>query len=365
MKQILVRSGTVVMSEAAFETDLIVRGEQISALGNLAGVKADVEIDATGLLVLPGAVDGHVRFNDSFGDAEDAYDYYSGTLAAACGGVTSVIDVSNQKKGETLLSTIETKKNEARGRALVDWGVHPAIAEPTFETLEEIPLVIEQGAPTIKCYMTHPEAGFKMDDEDLERVLNALDYWGGMLIVHAEDRALRRLIEIARQTHCRLFLARVSSSKSVEMIEEAQRQGVRVFAETCDHPGIFPKGIPGTETRLNLLYSEGVAKGRLTLTKFVELISGAPAAHFGLAPKKGTLEPGADADIVLFDPLEEWTLTKKTLRTAADQTAYNGVKVVGKIKKVFSRGELIVDGDRCVAAKGRGRYIHRTLNTRS
>jgi dihydropyrimidinase len=123
-----------------------------------------------------------------------------------------------------------------------------------------------------------------------------------------------------------------------------------------------PNGIPGIEVRLPLLYSEGVVKGRISLSRFVELISTHPALLFGLAPQKGTLAPGADADIVLFDPKIQWTMNQESLHMAADWSAYENIPITGKILKVFSRGDLIVNGDRCLARKGRGRYLYRKLD---
>jgi dihydropyrimidinase len=146
-KKILIKGGTVVSDQCGSQMDLLIEGEQISELGDFSGLKVDVEIEAQGLLVLPGAVDSHVHFNDVFMNTISVHDYYTGTLAAAYGGVTSVIDFSNQGQGESLISTIETKKKEAHGLALVDWGVHPVITQPTDETLREIPLMVEQGAP--------------------------------------------------------------------------------------------------------------------------------------------------------------------------------------------------------------------------
>jgi dihydroorotase-like cyclic amidohydrolase len=365
MKQTLIRGGTVVTTEAASEADILISGEKISAVGNLTGVKADVEIDATGLLVFPGAIDGHVRFNDSSQRGEGTHDYYSGTLAAALGGVTSVVDVSNQKKGNTLLGAIEEKKKQADGLALIDWGVHPAITEPSFNTIEEIPLVVAQGAPTITCYMNDPVKGLAMKDEDLERVLDAIDFYHGMLIVHAEAdiRALTRLIEMARRTETQLFVTYPAFSEGFALIAEAQDDGIGVFGDTQSYSNLCPHGLPVIEQRLSVLYSEGVAKGKMSLPKFVDVIAGMPAAAFGLAYKKGSLEPTTDADIVLFDPKREWTMKRQSPPLAPDRSPYDGLRVTGKIKKVFSRGELIVDDDRVLAQKGRGRYLYRRLGT--
>jgi dihydropyrimidinase len=125
---------------------------------------------------------------------------------------------------------------------------------------------------------------------------------------------------------------------------------------------LCPNGIPGIEVRLSLLYSEGVAKGRLTLSRFVELIAAAPARIFGLAPRKGVLQAGSDADIVLFDPAARWTMGLETLHMAADWSAYEGIEITGRIARVLSRGETIVSDGRFQAEKGRGRFLHRSLS---
>ena len=89
-----------------------------------------------------------------------------------------------------------------------------------------------------------------------------------------------------------------------------------------------------------------------------------PALLFGLAPQKGSLIPGADADIVIFDPNKKWIMGQKTLHQATDWSAYENIEITGKIEKVVSRGELLIDGDDCLAEKGRGKYLHRKLNFR-
>lgn len=452
----LIRKGTVVRGQTVSQQDVLIRGEHIAALGDLSDHKADIEIDASGLLVLPGAVDTHVHFNDVFMNTISVHDYYTGTLAAAYGGVTSIIDFSNQVSSESLMSTLKNKKDEAKGKALVDWGVHPVITQPTPEILEEIPLIVKEGAPTIKCYLTYREEGLMVEEEDLKRIFKSLRNSGGMLMVHAEDNeiieenvprfinsgltrpiyhaksrppeaensAIRRCIQLARETGGRLFIVHLATDKGVELIGAARDENLDVFAETCTHylvltdkmlersdgikwicspplrnPSIqdklweglkdgrismvtsddaaysweaklygaerfdkCPNGIPGIETRLNLLYSEGVAKGRLTLPRFVELVSTIPANLFGLAPQKGSLTPGAEADIVLFDPKPKWNMNQQTLHMATDWSAYENIEITGKIVKTFSRGDLIIEGDRCLAEKGRGRYLHRKLD---
>jgi dihydropyrimidinase len=126
-----------------------------------------------------------------------------------------------------------------------------------------------------------------------------------------------------------------------------------------DRFDLCPNGIPGLEVRLSLLYSEGVVKGRITLPRLVALTAAVPARVFGLAPAKGAVAPGADADLVLFDPSARWTMGLNSLHMAADWSAYEGIEVTGRVVKVFSRGELIVDGESFLGRPGRGRFLKR------
>ena len=161
----LIKGGTVVTSQNVSVEDILIQGEHISEIGILTEFKADKEFDARGLLVFPGAVDTHVHFNDSFMNTVSVHNFYSGTLAAAYGGVTSIIDFANQQKGRSLQEALTHKKAEAQGQALIDWGVHPVIIDPTPETLSEIPQMVKEGAPTIKCYMTYRQEGLMTEEK--------------------------------------------------------------------------------------------------------------------------------------------------------------------------------------------------------
>ncbi len=451
----LIRNGLVVSEEGAIRQDVLIKGERIDRLSPAIEEQADRIVDADGLLVLPGAVDPHVHFNDEFMGTVSVHDFFAGTLAAAYGGVTSVIDFSNQAPGAPLMSTLESKLWEAEGKAILDWGVHPVITRTSPEVLDEIPLLAERGAPTIKCYMTYRSEGLMMEEPELEQILARLKEVNGMLMLHAEDNdiieakvprliatgntraifharsrptqaedtAIRKAVHIAQETGGRVFVVHLASASGLDIIKRARAQGTHIQCETCTHYLMFtdamlerddgikwicspplrdesvqqalwsglqeghiaqvssddsafsweakllgrdrfdlcPNGIPGIEVRLPLLYSEGVAKDRISLSQWVKLVSTNPARLFGLFPQKGTVAPGSDADLVLFDPEERWTMGRDTLHMAVDWSAYEGLEVLGKVKKVFSRGELIIDGERCLAQKGRGHYLHRRL----
>ncbi|MEM6518808.1 MAG: amidohydrolase family protein [Cyanobacteria bacterium P01_C01_bin.70] len=124
----------------------------------------------------------------------------------------------------------------------------------------------------------------------------------------------------------------------------------------------IPNGAPGVEFRLPLLYDGGVNAGRITLNRFVQLTSTAPAKMFGLFPQKGAIAVGSDADLVLFDPHERHILSAKTHHSNVDYSLFEGREVQGRVKRVFLRGELIVDGNKWRGRAGMGQYIKRSAS---
>ena len=121
----------------------------------------------------------------------------------------------------------------------------------------------------------------------------------------------------------------------------------------------IPNGHPAIENRMELLFSEGVNKGKITLNKFVEVSSTNAAKIFGMFPKKGTIAVGSDADIVLWDANEEHTLLASTHHMNVDYSGYEGWQVKGKVKKVLLRGKLAIDNNECLVGKGFGKFIKR------
>jgi dihydropyrimidinase len=124
----------------------------------------------------------------------------------------------------------------------------------------------------------------------------------------------------------------------------------------------IPNGIPGLETRLPLLFSEGVQKRRLSLNRFVELTATNPAKLYGLHPRKGTIAIGADADIAVWDPEREVTISNARLHHAVDYTPYEGMHIRGWPALTFSRGEIVWDGRRPQGAPGRGKFLECALS---
>jgi len=121
----------------------------------------------------------------------------------------------------------------------------------------------------------------------------------------------------------------------------------------------IPNGGPGVENRLQLIHHYGVNAGKISLNRFVELVATSPARIFGMYPKKGTIAPGSDADIVIWDPEADFTISAQTHHMRVDYSLFEGFQVKGNVRQVLSRGEVVIDGGKFSGKPGRGRYLKR------
>ncbi len=122
----------------------------------------------------------------------------------------------------------------------------------------------------------------------------------------------------------------------------------------------IPNGGPGVEHRMSLIYSGGVASGRFSANRFVELVSTTPAKLFGLYPRKGTIAVGSDADLVIFDPKRKHTISAKTHHMRVDYSMFEGIEVTGMPDIVLSRGKVVVDGNKFLGRAGQGEFLRRS-----
>ncbi|PXY27629.1 dihydropyrimidinase [Prauserella muralis] len=240
-----------------------------------------------------------------------------------------------------------------------------------------------------------------------------------------EGEATSRAITLAKVTGAPLYIVHLSAAQALAAVAQARDEGQNVFAETCpqylylsiedlakpdfegakyvaspplrekhhqadlwrglrtndlsvvstDHcPFCFkdqkelgrgdfskiPNGMPGVEHRMDLLH-QGVVAGEISLARWVEACSTTPARMFGLYPRKGVLAPGSDADIVIYDPAAEQTLSAATHHMAVDYSAYEGMTITGKVDTVLSRGRVVVDGGEYHGSAGHGRFLSRDL----
>lgn len=215
---------------------------------------------------------------------------------------------------------------EARNRGL------PAFAETCphylFLTIEEYD---RPGFEAAKYVMTPP-----LREHDCQQAL-----WRGLKF---DD------LQIVSTDHCPFCF-----NESPHGIYRSKQFGRNNFSS-------IPNGAPGVEFRIPLLYDGGVSAGRISLNRFVQLTSTSPAKMFGLFPRKGAIAVGSDADIVLFDPKKSHILSASTHHSNADYSLFEGRQVIGKVEKVFLRGQLIVDGNHWLGRSGAGQYQKRSAS---
>lgn len=455
----VITGGLIAHHKGSFHADIAFENGVIVTVGEKLARQGDKVVDATGRIVMPGGVDAHTHVALSIGDLSVSDGWRLGTLAAAFGGTTTIVEhISNGPEGCSLFHMPERFRDEAEGEAVTDYGLHAVVQRVDEGILAETPRMVAAGYPTFKAYMTYAS---RLDDHALIAIMDALARHKGLLTVHAENHeiiawltaklraqghtdptahplsrpgyceseAVYRLIGLASAAEAGLYVVHLSTTEGLAHIEKAQHMGVPVLAETCpqyllltdevyasgdqacpdaglsfvmappprqaadtaalweglrsgsvavvatDHcsfsmeqkrrlggGNVFtcPGGAPGIETRLPLLYSEGVLKGRLTLERFVDVVSTAPARIMGLADK-GVLEPGKDADIVLLNPAEERVLSAATLHQHVDYTPFAGMRVRGWPDKVWLRGRPLIDEGRFVGEAGCGRFVPRQI----
>jgi dihydropyrimidinase len=451
----LIQGGTVVTATDRYRGDVLVEGETIAIIGTALDIHADKVIDATGKYVLPGGIDVHTHLDMPFGGSTSADDFESGTIAAAHGGTTAVVDFAIQYKGQTLHHAWETWMKKAEGKAVIDYGFHMIMTDLNDQTEQEMDALVRQGVTSFKLFMAY-RGVFMLDDASIFRALLRTGKNGGTICMHAENgdvidvlvqqalaeghtapkyhaltrparaeaEATHRAIALSEIAGVPVYIVHLSSAEALEMVTEARDRGLPAYAETCpqylflsyenyeepdfagakyvmspplrekakrdqlwrglafgdlqaistDHCPFcmkeqkelgrhdfskIPNGAPGIETRMSLVFDGGVGPGHISLNRFVELTSTSPAKIFGLFPRKGTIAPGSDADILVFDPNRTITLSYRTLHMNVDYNPYEGRQVTGATDTVLSRGRVIIENGAFVGRRGAGSFIRR------
>ncbi|EST11191.1 dihydropyrimidinase [Sporolactobacillus laevolacticus] len=452
----LIKNGTIVTSERVVQGDLYMSEGIIQMIGNCEGLVTDEVIDASGLYILPGGVDVHTHLNLHQGNYVATDDFYTGTVAAACGGTTCIVDhMEFGPAGCSLKNRVDVYHGYAYGKAVIDYSFHGVIQHVDEAILDEMASIIEnEGITSFKIYLTYD---YKLDDEAALRVMKRLGDLGAVTAIHcendgilsffkkhylehnqkspifhalsrpeeAEAEAVGRMITLSEIAgDAPIYIVHVSTAKAAKIIAEAKQKKRNVHGETCpqylfldqecyrepDNGGLkyimspplrrksnqnllwnyisegtldvigtdhcpfnfhgdkqagrddfskCPNGAPGIETRIPLLFSEGVMKKRISLQDFVKIISTNPAKLMGLYPKKGDITVGADADLVMIDPKKKVTLRSDFLHEHVDYTCYEGFELQGYPVMTLSRGEVICKDGAFIGHEGRGQFLKR------
>ncbi|MEP7131997.1 MAG: amidohydrolase family protein, partial [Acidobacteriota bacterium] len=170
MTTTLIRNGTIATATDLYRGDVLIEGERISMIGTALTMPADVTIDAAGKYVLPGGIDVHTHLDMPFGGTTSADDFESGTIAAAHGGTTSVVDFAIQYRGQTLRHAQEAWMGKAEGKAAIDYGFHMIVTELDGKVEAEMDALVAEGITSFKLFMAYPGV-FMLDDASIFRAL--------------------------------------------------------------------------------------------------------------------------------------------------------------------------------------------------
>src|SRR5712672_1792918 len=457
----VIRNGTVVTATDTSVADVGIVGDKISAIGaGLPVENASRVIDAAKHLVIPGGIDVHTHLDMPFGGTTSADDFETGTIAAAFGGTTTLIDFAIQYKGQTLRQAFDTWMQKAQSKAVTDYAFHCIITDLGSAQLEEMGQLVREGVTSFKLFMAYPGV-FMLDDATIFRAMRQAAKHNGLICMHAENggaidvivqqalaegkkapkyhaltrpttaeaEATSRAIALAEMAGAPVYIVHLSCNDALEKVREARDRGLPVYAETCpqylylsienfdvpdfegakyvftpplrekwhqeklwnglkrdhlqvvstDHcPFCFkeqkelgrddftkiPNGGPGVEHRMSLIYSGGVAQGRFSVNRFVELVSTTPAKLFGLFPRKGTIAVGSDADLVIFDPTYRGVISARTQHINNDYSGFEGFTVEGRPAVVTVRGKIQVRDGSFVGERRRGQLLRRETYSR-
>src|SRR6476646_814845 len=183
----LIRNGTIVTAVDQYTGDVLVEDEKIALIGSsLADIAADKTIDASGKYLFPGGIDVHTHLDMPFGGTNSADDFESGTIAAAHGGTTTIVDFAIQYRGQTLHHAWETWMKKADGKAAIDYGFHMIMTELNDQVELEMDALVRQGVTSFKLFMAYPGV-FMLDDASIFKALMRTGKNGGTICMHAEN----------------------------------------------------------------------------------------------------------------------------------------------------------------------------------
>ena len=446
--------GALVVSDGAYARDILISDGRVAGLVEPGASSADEEIDATGLLAMPGIVDAHVHFNDP--GRADWEGWTSGSRAAAAGGVTTVIDMPLNSLPPVLDGAAFDLKRAAGERAsVVDFGLWGGLVGTDSMPLREL---ADRGAVGVKAFLCDsgvPEFS-AVGDADLAAAMRAAAVAGLLVAVHAEDqelvrestdrvratgrrdpgawlasrpvlaeaRAVGRACAAAAESGARLHVVHLSAADALGAIGVARAAGSDVTVETCPHYLVFDDadvlvqgpllkcappirdpanrealwdalrggridlvasdhspcpaadkargrddifaawgGVSGVQSLLPAVFTEarrraGGALDARAIAGFIAWrLAAKPADRFGLSARKGRIRPGADADIVLFDPDREWTLEPAAVQTRSGLTPYAGRRFTGAAVRTLVRGATVFLDGELRGEPGHGRFV--------
>jgi allantoinase len=444
----VVAGGTLATERGVLRADLVIEDGRVAALcAPGAGGPADELIDAAGLVVLPGAIDPHAHFEDP-GHTERE-DFTTGTMAAAAGGITTVIEHPLTYPPVTTAALYREKREMAKAKVVVDFGLWGALTAPS---IPEIADQWREGAGGFKAFMPISDPSYpNVTDAEFLAGMHEVKAVGGLVLVHAEadsllqdglarmraagrrdplahheargpfveEEAVHRALYLAAHAGVRIQIVHVSSPVSAELVAAEKRAGRPVSMEICPHhllldlddlvrlgpygvcapalrdralverlwghvldgtadclvsdhsaytleekePGwqdIFaaPLGCQVMQETVPLVLDEAFHRRGMPLDAFVRFSSANAARIAGLYPRKGSLLPGAEADVVLYDLEQEWTVDARSQQFSKNPwSPFDGRRVRARAVRTLVRGQTVYADGEILAGPGFGRFL--------
>lgn len=259
----LIKNGRIITATDDYIADLFIEGDRIVLIGKDLNLPADQVIDATGMYVIPGGIDAHVHMELDVGAAVSSDDFETGTIAAAHGGTTTIIDFATQSRTGTMRAALDAWLAKAE-KAVIDYGLHMIIANLPDNLLPEMDALVREGVTSFKLFTAYPER-LQLDDGTIFKAMRRAGENGGLVMMHAENgsvidyfiqkflaegkttpnyhplarphateaEATHRCIALAELAGVPIYIVHVSSRYAMEEIRAARARGVPAFGETC------------------------------------------------------------------------------------------------------------------------------------
>ncbi|PYP85620.1 MAG: dihydropyrimidinase [Blastocatellia bacterium AA13] len=260
----IIKNGNIVTAVDNYFADILIEDGKVAIIGAKLHMDADQFIDAADKLVIPGGIDPHTHMELPFGGASSSDDFKTGTIAAAHGGTTTIIDFAVQYHGESLVEAVDNWHKKAEGKTAIDYGFHLITTDLPDERVPEMRQLISEGVMSFKLFMAYPGV-FLVDDATIYRAMKNAGEAGGLICMHAENgvvineiikhalaegktapkyhaltrptkaeaEGVHRAIAIAEMAEAPVYIVHLSCSDALDEVREARDLGLPTYAETC------------------------------------------------------------------------------------------------------------------------------------